>query len=728
MLWIVPLLFALLLLLPVVLSPVSTRASLIISRIAIPVFGFYVANQSPRRAREVNKLQAAHVGTTHRVYAARTLLMATIVGLVGSVLGVYLAGWLLLELAVQADAIESALPAALSFLAGLARLQQLGFAQLFSLLLFSGATVGTVLAVGTYWGRWVYLDQKAQARAGEIDASLPRTVAFIYALSRSGMSFPQVLETLTNHQDVYGESAREIGVAVRDMDAFGTDVLTALREIAERTPSDGMEEFAENLASVLASGRSLSNFLREQYERYQEEAESLQQQYLDLLSTFAEVYVTVLVAGPLFFITVLVVIGLVIEDTLPLIRIVTYAGVPLGTIAFVVYLDSMTEGVRNPRRLDDVTEVEGLRNPLDSIRSAADQGLVDLAGDGQQPRSDGGAVSEHDRENYERLEAYDRFAWLRSWVDDPLDNVLDRPAATLLVTVPLALVWLTVRADLVTLLSGLTLPSGGISFAGSADLLRAIDEPVIEATVLVLFVASLVHELRKRRIQAIESAVPDWLDRLASVNEAGLTIVESIQRIADSDLGALSKELSRTATDIEWGADARTALRRLEIRARSAMVARSVTLITNAMSASGDIGPVLRIAANEAQDTRRLRRERRQEMVTYLFVIYISFFVFLGIIVALSVAFIPAIESAAASTGTGGATGGNAGPSITAGPLGGLREVNTAGYQLIFFHVTAIQAVCSGIVAGQLGESRPADGMKHATIMLVLSYLVFQFI
>jgi len=728
MLWIVPLLVALALLVPVVFSPVSTRASLLLSRIAIPVFGFYVANQSPRRSRQVTKLQAAHVGTTHRVYAARTLLMATVVGLVGSVLGVYVAGWMLTELAVQVETVRAALPPALSFLADLANLRELGAVQLFSLLLFSGTTVGAVLALATYWARWQFLDQKAQARASEIDASLPRTVAFIYALSRSGMSFPKVLETLTHNQDVYGESAREIGVAVRDMDAFGTDVLTALRQMGERTPSDGMEEFAENLASVLASGRSLSNFLREQYERYQEEAEALQQQYLDLLSTFAEVYVTVLVAGPLFFITVLVVIGLVIEDTLPVIRLVTYLGIPLGTFGFVVYLDSMTQGVRNPRRLEetaDMAEVSG--ESLASIRSAADRGFVELGGETAEPRSDGGAAAERDLANYERLAAYDRFAWLREWMDDPVGNVLDRPVATLLVTGPVALLWLALRVDLGASLSALSARGEvPISYPAATGLVSVVDGPIIEATVLVLFVASLVHELRKRQIRAVEDAVPDWLDRLASVNEAGLTVVESLDRIADSDLGALSTELRRTATDIEWGADARTALRRLEIRAQSAMVSRSVTLITNAMSASGDISPVLRIAANEAQDTRRLRRERRQEMVTYLFVIYISFFVFLGIIVALSVAFIPAIESAAASTSSAG--GGSAPGGVSTGVFGGLREVNTAAYQLIFFHVAAIQGVCSGLVAGQLGESRLADGTKHATVMLAIAYVVFQFI
>jgi len=139
----------------------------------------------------------------------------------------------------------------------------------------------------------------------------------MYALSRSGMPFPRVMDTLAENEAVYGEAATELSVAVRDMNAFGTDALTALQRTSRRTPSDDLADFAENLASVLGTGQPISTFLSDQYELYQEEAESKQQQYLELLSTFAEAYVTALVAGPLFFITILVVIGLVLEDTLP---------------------------------------------------------------------------------------------------------------------------------------------------------------------------------------------------------------------------------------------------------------------------------------------------------------------------------------------------------------------------------------------------------------------------
>jgi flagellar protein FlaJ len=153
-------------------------------------------------------------------------------------------------------------------------------------------------------------------------------------------------------------------------------------------------------------------------------------------------------------------------------------------------------------------------------------------------------------------------------------------------------------------------------------------------------------------------------------------------------------------------------------RTHAPSLRQSVTLITNAMTVSGDISPVLRIAANEAQSARQLRRERRQEMVIYLLVIYLSFFVFLGIIAALTVSFIPAIEEAGRSPVLNNGA-------VSIGIFAGLRDVQTDGYRLLFFHVSVVQAACSGLIAGQLGEGSVYDGLKHATILLILAYALF---
>lgn len=690
-------------------DPITERA---VTRTALTVFGDYVSQPGPRRSEQTRRLRAAHVPSTHRRYASRTLLLSAIYGIAGSVLGVYVAAFVLQLLAVNADSIAASLPPQLSFLAGLGQLGTVGPFELFALLLVASATVGVALAAGAYWVRWMLLDQRADARANGIDVTLPRTVAFVYALSRSGMAFPRVLDTLAANRAVYGETANELAVTVRDVDAFGTDLLTALRRTARWTPSDALEEFCENLVSVLGSGQSVSAYLRTQYERFQEEAENQQERYLDMLSAFAEIYVTALVAGPLFLITTLIVIGLVIEDTIGLVEFLVYLGTPLATAGFVVYVDSMMDALSLPG--GDAAEI-----PSDGAR-AGSSGSLDASSRRSSPsastpsgsvaQTDGGhVVNDRHRENRERLATYDRFRTLRKTFDDPIRLVRRNPAYTFFVTVPLGFLWvLWVFVSFVDGPRPTTL----------MDTVRVLDDPLIQSTLVALGVFAVVYELRKRRLRALESAVPDFLDRLASVNDAGLTVVESIYRVADTDLGALSDDVRRVRRDVQWGADVATALRRMARRTGSPTVGRAIVLITNASVVSGDVAPVLHIAADEAQATRRLRAERREEMLTYLLVIYLSFLVFLAIVVALTVAFLPAVQAAHTTAPDAASSG------VQTGPFTTLGTTDTSLYALVFFHATALQAVCSGLVAGQLGEGRLADGAKHATVMLAIAYVV----
>lgn len=692
----VPLVLALLLALPVVLAPVSVHADRVVSRFALLIFGTYANSKGRKRAIRKKQLRAAHLPTTFRTYAAKTMLFSAVLALSGTILGMYVIWLGLALLSIDAATIRTTFPPELHFLADFVGLPSLSVVELFGLMLVTSLTLGVAFAAGTYWTRWWYPQYVADERERRIEASLPRTIAFIYALSRSGMEFPKVLRILSENEGIYGESANEMGVAVRNMDMFGQDMITAIQTTARRSPSSQFKEFSENLASVLQSGRSLSMFLEQQYRDFQEEAEAQQEKLLDLLATLAEAYVTVLVAGPLFLITILVVIGIAVGDTLEPLQVFVYVILPASNLVFVIYLLSVTDTLSTQQGYED-TEA-----PVDGLAGVR---LVDDA------RADGG--DDHDVANRNRLDAYRRFRWLRGKLGDPLRTVVERPLTVLWVTVPIAL-----------LIVALRLPE---SLTATGLDVRSFDDVLIQTLLFVVGTFAIAFEVHKRRAEAIESAVPDLLDRLASVNEAGMTVVESIERVRRSELGALDVELDRVWADIRWGADVETALRRFEARLRTSTISRVVTLTTQAMNASGDLASVLRIAAGQAKSDRRLKRARRQEMITYMAVVYIAFFVFLFIIVVLSTVLIPNLPDTGTSTvvnGTGASGSGASGvPAV--GGVGATGGIDKAEYTLVFFHTTVIQGLLSGFVAGQLSSGDIRTGAKHASILIALAYATF---
>ncbi|MDY6959490.1 MAG: type II secretion system F family protein, partial [Halobacteriota archaeon] len=56
-----------------------------------------------------------------------------------------------------------------------------------------------------------------------------------------------------------------------------------------------------------------------------------------------------------------------------------------------------------------------------------------------------------------------------------------------------------------------------------------------------------------------------------------------------------------------------------------------------------------------------------------------------------------------------------------------LQSFDAEFYYRIFFHAALIQGLCSGFVAGQMGEGKVLAGLKHSLIMLTIAYVIFTF-
>lgn len=669
----------------------------VVTRVSIHFFGTYVDEFQGEHPSRLAALRAAHAPSTYREYGARTFVYALLGAVVGSVAGVYAIWGVLTALSVDAATLESALPSALSTFAALASVPTVAPTTLLALLLASGITLGALFGGTTYWLRWWYPGYVASRRARAIEASLPSTVAFCYALSRSGMEFTEVIGIVARNGDSYGQAAAEFDVAVTNMDAFGMDVTAALQVMGRRTASPQFREFTENLVSVLQSGHSLSAFLERQYHDYQEEAESQQESVLGMLATLAEAYVTVLVAGPLFLITILVVIGISVGDTADSLRALIYVILPFGNLAFVIYLSTVTDSI-NPGSANRPAADRAADLP--ALRTVADGGIgghaeADASG---QPGSDtaGQAALSPTRR---RLTIYRRLRGFGDAVTKPLRTLLERPDRLLWVTLPLA-------ALAIAMLVPDALAAG----------LSAVDDALVLVGLFVMGTYAIVYEGHRHRIAAIERAVPDLLDRLASVNEAGMSVIASIDRVRQSELGALDAELDRVWGDVQWGADLETALYRFEGRVRTRAVSRMVTLLTEAMNASGDLATVLRIASRQAAADLRLDRERKQVMTEYMVVVYVSFLVFIFIIAVLSAYLLPSLPTESVTAATGEELN---------GPISGLGATDVDVYTTLFYHATIIQGATSGFVAGQLAAGDLRAGAKHAAIMTLIGFLLF---
>lgn len=219
-----------------------------------------------------------------------------------------------------------------------------------------------------------------------------------------------------------------------------------------------------------------------------------------------------------------------------------------------------------------------------------------------------------------------------------------------------------------------------------------------------------------QRIRRLEERFPDFLRDIASSHKGGLTLAQSVTIAARGEYGPLTPEVRKMADQLSWNVSFHEALTRFAERVETPLVQRATNLIIEADRSGGATTDVLLAAARDAREIKNLENERRQTMGLYTIVVYITFFVFLGVAATLYAKFAPEIvHSVEASQG-----------GLTAGNSQAFSEaLDLSDYQRFYFVAALVQAVGDGLVAGLLGTGQARLGLRHAFIMVLATYVIF---
>ncbi|MCI4336804.1 MAG: type II secretion system F family protein [Thermoplasmata archaeon] len=268
----------------------------------------------------------------------------------------------------------------------------------------------------------------------------------------------------------------------------------------------------------------------------------------------------------------------------------------------------------------------------------------------------------------------------------------------------------------------------GLSYSGSLTFqLRAGEgvglNPMLDFLVfgmLAIFAPyGFLKSAEERRVERIEDRLPDFLRDVAEAGRFGMTLPDAIVVASHGRYGLLTDEIKKMASQIEWGVPVATALRLFQERVPTPLVKRVVSIVTRANEAGGNVADVLTMVAHDTREVQLQVKARQISMLTYVTVIYIAFFVFLVTIYIMAAIFLPQMIVA--------------GQGISSSSLGASGAVTLQfGYVPILFVAflvaVIVHAVGDGIMAGVLYNGRIAEGMQHATIMLVSGWAIMRFV
>ena len=217
-----------------------------------------------------------------------------------------------------------------------------------SIILFT-LTIPIFAAFGTFAFLYFYPRQKAASTKKSIENDLPFALAHLSAIASSGIQPEYMFELLTEF-DEYRDIAKQASLIVRYVKIMGMSSTTAIRTVAEKSPSPVFKQILNGITFNIEKGGDLVEYLREMSDKAMFNYRIKREKYLKTLSTYADIYTALLIAAPLMMLAVLGIIGIiggeVLGLTIPeLIMYLTFVVLPGMNISFLLFIHLTYPGV-----------------------------------------------------------------------------------------------------------------------------------------------------------------------------------------------------------------------------------------------------------------------------------------------------------------------------------------------------------------------------------------------
>jgi len=549
------------------------------------------------------------------------------------------------------------------------------------------AAVGGVIATGILL---YYPSYRSSRRARQIDLVLGDAIAFAYSLSVGGTNQVKIMEKLANAEDTYGEASVEFQRIVFQMRWFNTDFQTAVTHVVETTPSDELSEFLDDMLSIINSGGDMTTFLKRRHEEAQENAKRKQEEVLDTMELFGEMYTTLNLL-PIGLIVVLVIMSSIGSPQTYALTLLVYGLIPLINVAYLIMVSTVKQDEVGNGKLDAGGKIAA--QPVDETK------INRMS-----------VISEYLKSEYQKTFKKARrkeFQYrLVKVLRSPGKYFKQRPVLVLTFTIPLTL--LTMLALVVTNLATLD-PDRFIKQSYSQTVLWIYFPVLFNLIPLTIF-----YEWRRISRGEITDSLTDDLRKLANANETGQPVLEAMKITSEGSDSLLSDEIGIVYSKAQYGTNVSDALIEFNNRYLRPRLARTIKLVQKAQEASSNITEVLQTAAKNSRYQDEIYAERKKRLRTQIVITGVTFLIFLGVILALDVFF---VSELLANTGEGG----------------GLQQLdNTGGGQLdgnvvslLFFHAVTVQAIFTGLASGYGRTGKIRASYKYIILYMMIALLLW---
>lgn len=219
---------------------------------------------------------------------------------------------------------------------------------------------------------------------------------------------------------------------------------------------------------------------------------------------------------------------------------------------------------------------------------------------------------------------------------------------------------------------------------------------------------------KQKRKKEVADKLPEFLRDIANSTASGMTIYDSIKVASEGDYGLLTPELKIMVSQLSWGISIKEALTNFAERLNTDEIRRLAITMNKALEIGGNTSSVFYAAAKEIDQIKRVEQQRRTEMSMYSIVIFISFFVFLAVILIIDKTIFTAIFDIQQK--------------MAGHSMGGLRiaKVDSEAVKNMFFTFVFVQSLGGGMLGGFMTTGRLSSGVRYGFFLVLVSFFVFK--
>lgn len=180
----------------------------------------------------------------------------------------------------------------------------------------------------------------------KINQELPFASIHMAAISAALIEPSKMFKIIVSTGD-YPFIEKEFIKIINEINVYGYDFVTALRNTAYNSPSQRLAELLNGIATTVNSGGDLSNFFEKRSQSLLFEYRVEREKYTRTAETFMDIYISLVIAAPMIFMLMLIMMqvsGLGISLGKSAITLIMLLGVSMINILFLTFLQLKQPG------------------------------------------------------------------------------------------------------------------------------------------------------------------------------------------------------------------------------------------------------------------------------------------------------------------------------------------------------------------------------------------------